>query len=831
MLKRLSFSFFVVLVLLGVACSSNKEGADRVIEPTIQEHPSEVIQPTVTRLADISQAATATTTLLPTAAPTNTSTPTNTAIPTVTPTPTNTPMPELPVGLGTPIPEPLHVLQPESVARMVELARYGDGELLEIQLSEDESTLYAFFSTGLYTYDIETGILVKAVQTFIPFDPVDFSIPTRFIISPNGNYLALLKEPDIEVWDIASGSLLHTLSIGERPFYAWDFAFAPDSLNLTIAASLPSGYQIWLWRIDDGELLLNQPGYAAKFWPNGNLLVTYSRADIELWDVADGTLVGTMAETSHDSPSSVAFSPDGSILAAVYENSVWLWDMAQREPAQQLNRTNGINTTELTFLQNGQILSVYLQDEESLRLWDVVDGTLIAELPNQHFPVLSPDRNRLITKSWQGVNQQILWRLDSQQPIELWRLEGNFNLGEGAFVADGDFAYVGTNRSSQLLQSSDGSVMQTFEGEGERYGLALPGGDLFATISWAGLNFRDGEDGRIRHVIEGQDYFLFPDGETIATWPGNSLILWNTRDGTQLQKASFPQSGLYYIAAGQIRPEGEQIPETYLPFLQTVAYGPVQYQSSDSSMRTTSNGSGIDVWDVSDYSGEGPWNQNLLYTILFPQILDLSFSPDGQMIAAINKNSISIWRARDGSPITSISVSSQPLDFKFSPDSQWIYATNGGQYTEYLSVWDIATGNKLFSDSYSLESQNGESIRYCYERPIALAPAGDLVAYSSTNCQIQIRRTIDWQVLQIVDPGFGSKGRMSFSPDGRLLATGFQGGEIKLWDTETGVLVHTITEHIDPVIDKPMVRFAFSEEGQLLGTSANGVIRLWGIWP
>lgn len=72
---------------------------------------------------------------------------------------------------------------------------------------------------------------------------------------------------------------------------------------------------------------------------------------------------------------------------------------------------------------------------------------------------------------------------------------------------------------------------------------------------------------------------------------------------------------------------------------------------------------------------------------------------------------------------------------------------------------------------------------------------------------------------------------MAFSPDGTLLATASQGGEIKLWDTTTGSLVHTILDHDTPVDDEPTVQFAFSEDGQLLGTSANGVLRLWGIWP
>lgn len=642
--------FWLLIFLFIVACNNSAQ-------PTIPV--AQVLVETAVLSTNIPiPSPTYTATPQPTNTPTITPTPSETATPTITPTPTHTPMPELPVGLGTDVPQPLHVLAPENAAQIVELARYGDGELLEVKLSRDESTLFLIYSTGLYTLDVVTGDITKAVDAFIPYNPRD-PYTIRYTIARNGKYLALVKEPEIEVWDIASGHLLHTFSIEEIPYYFTEFAFAPDSQSLRFVASLPSGQKTWRWRIVDAN-----------------------------------------------------------------------------------------------------------------------------------------------------------------------------------FVGGGDMALVETDRSAStapLSQNGDASIWQTFEEDGEKYIFTVPNGDMFATISRSGLSFREVENGDIRHTIEGGEYLLLPNSETIVTWfgnLGNNLALWNISDGTQLQKTPLPLAGQYYIGHKQTRPAGEQIPESYISVLKDAAYpGAKQYDSSDGLRSTRSNGSGIDVYDASTYSGEGVWNPDLLYSISFPQIWDLTFSPDNQMIAATSKDTISIWHAEDGSLVTTIPISAQPLDFKFSPDSQWIYATNGGQYMGYISVWDVATGNKVFGDAYSLEFKNGNSTSYCSERPMAVSAAGDLVAYSSADCQIQIRQSNNWQVLQTIDPGFGRRGRMAFSPDGTLLATGFQGGEIKLWDTATGELVHTILDHDSPITDEPTVQFAFSDDGQLLGSSANGILRLWGVWP
>ncbi|KAA3665065.1 MAG: WD40 repeat domain-containing protein [Chloroflexi bacterium] len=776
---------------------------------------------------------TASATPLPTNTPTITPSPTNTMTPTLTPPPTQTPTPELPVGLGTAVPEPLHQLAPENAAQMVELAQYGDGNLLDIQLSQDESTLYAFFSNGLYVYDIETFVMKQAVQTTITKH-----VNNPYAISTDGAFLAVVNGSEIHVWNVVDGSLHYTFDLGELPYAISDFRFSPNSQSLTALGRLPSGNHLWLWAMSDGEIRLHQQNdyiHQALFWPSDELLLTCCAefsANAQMWQTTDGSLVDTLVGPPWpDGISTMTFSQDRSMLAAVYKNSIWLWDTADRKVIQQLNRRNGqYRGGELTFMHDGQVLSMYTFDLNSLRLWDVVEGVLLADLPDQHTPVLSPDRTRLFTQS---LGQIHYWDIKTKQ--ELFQFDtgaqGIFNINDisVAFAADGDTIFI-KNRFNppQLLNAQDASVLQTFDGDG--YGFVTPDGGMIVTNSHPGiLTFRDARNGRSLFTLDGYNYFLFPDESTIATWDDEQIMLWNMSDSEPLHVANLPQSGMNYV--WQERESGNgRIPAQYLDFLQNTAFpNNKNYESPDGNLRINFDQakSEIIIWKNSQ---NGPPQQlDTIHTPEKPRLL--TFLPDGQTISAVqNDTSISLWHI-DGTPIITLPAYQYILDYQFSQDGYTLYATTSNNYTESLRVWELPSGNVLHVEQYSLEMRQGNTTHNCFRRPFAIGQLGNLVAYSNTQCQINIVQISDWRILHTIDPGFGYGGRMAFSPDETLLATGFQGGEIKLWDTQKGILVHSILEHDSPVEDEPTVHFAFAEDGQLLGTSANGVLRLWGIWP
>jgi WD40 repeat protein len=66
---------------------------------------------------------------------------------------------------------------------------------------------------------------------------------------------------------------------------------------------------------------------------------------------------------------------------------------------------------------------------------------------------------------------------------------------------------------------------------------------------------------------------------------------------------------------------------------------------------------------------------------------------------------------------------------------------------------------------------------------------------------------------------------VSWSPDGRLLATASSDRTAKIWDAATGRLEHTVTGHRGIVY-----AVAFSPDGRLLATaSGDRTVRIWPV--
>jgi RNA polymerase sigma factor (sigma-70 family) len=134
--------------------------------------------------------------------------------------------------------------------------------------------------------------------------------------------------------------------------------------------------------------------------------------------------------------------------------------------------------------------------------------------------------------------------------------------------------------------------------------------------------------------------------------------------------------------------------------------------------------------------------------------------------------------------------STADLATAFSPDGKTV--VTGGDGT--LKRWDVATGKLLrrYPERYSgtvLFSPNGKWF---------VAAGGDLLDAASGEV---VRR-------------FSLKGhRLTFSPDGKLLATGAADGSVTLWDTASGEVTRRLRGH-----EKDVVSGVFSTNGRTLVT-------------
>ena len=140
----------------------------------------------------------------------------------------------------------------------------------------DEKRVAGAGIDGASVWDAATGTRVKTLTT-----EASFSIA----YSPDGRYLAVGRQADVDLWDTASWSLLRSMK--GHTYAIRGITFSPDS-RLLISSGFDGTAR--LWNVETGAnvrtLLHNKGVQSASFSPNGKYVVTASLdGAARLWDV------------------------------------------------------------------------------------------------------------------------------------------------------------------------------------------------------------------------------------------------------------------------------------------------------------------------------------------------------------------------------------------------------------------------------------------------------------------------------------------------------------------------------------------------------------------
>jgi WD40 repeat protein len=523
-----------------------------------------------------------------------------------------------------------------------------------ISTSMDSEGLSRLYSAKVW--DIESGKLLYTVSGHTDhLNYVDFSPDGKYIVTAS-------KDHSAKLWASSNGNLLQVLNrhSGEIKFAC----FSPDSKSIVTASN--DGTAI-IWDMQSGELLQTLTGHKDEIikglfsFDGRNIITGSADKSAKVWDAQSGKLIHTL-EGHKKGVLDVNLNPtDRTIVTTSIDGTVKIWDVVSGKILTTLTgMIHGIN--DARYNPDGKSI-IISSDDMTAKIFDIQNGRVIKILEGHEDDVervdFSPNGNSVVTSSWDGTAK--IWDLRSWQILAT--LTG----------------------SSIVKYSPDGTIIVT--------SAAFDTNDYKARV-W------DAKNGKLIHGLDHEDDVenieFSPDRKTIATLSDDKKVkVWDLRNGKLIHDLG--NESAEWI---EFSPDGKSIITISVEgtakiwdfqngkLIYNLAHNDIESLEVSSDGKTIATVSDyVKLWDM--VSG------NLIHT-LRGDVLDLSFSPDGNSLVTTtyDERIASIWDVRSGRMRMTLTGSDSTSDTFFSPDSKMLVTISR---TNTVKTWNVYNGNLISS--------------------------------------------------------------------------------------------------------------------------------------
>ncbi|HEY7308480.1 MAG TPA: protein kinase [Gemmataceae bacterium] len=546
----------------------------------------------------------------------------------------------------------------------------------------------------------------------------------------------------------------------------------------------------------------------------------------------------------------LAISPDGGTIALIVEkpkpinrsgSEVVLWDVAARKERLRLDDTGSV--TGFVFSGDGKVL--YTANGGVVTGWDTATGKRIESLEPATVHVasltLSADNKILVgggsyggAAVWDLQNGKVRTVLRSARtPLVLTPdgvtlltlspngavLRSNISPEAGRPVVEkGNPTLDETGRRIPTIQTPDG-----------KYRVHLPIGTT--------IGLHDTHTGQLSGSVHDlprkHEVVISPDGKTMAILMDGSVLLCDARTGKSRGTFTTLTGDLAFSPGGSfcVAEIGTRVREPQGKYADAVFHNYVE---------------GLKIWDMA--AGREVAH---LKEAQAPVI----FSADGKLFAGVeggprdpkaavniprrNPVCVKVWEAATGQERNTLDAI-EPV--AFSPDAAallvrgsdgsapvlWDLATHRAKFTLAgvdLRQWSPARTKMVVDESKVPAVKSIPANLTEQSINLAFCPDGKLLASANEWGNVMLWDVTQGKEAQRLRGHWGPVLALAFTRDGKTLATGSEDRTVRLWDVRTGRALHTLRGHT-----KGIVTLSFTaDETVLVSREDESAVKLWNV--